>query len=294
MKKTSFLFVAAGLLLSVPAPARAQDQPLPKPPNVLRIGREEVKPGKSAAHTKLETAWTRAFAAAKWPFHFLAMSAVSGANEVWFVTGYDSLEAAEKDEQSLQKNPALRAEVERFAAQESEFLSGTRGVTAIYREEMSYRGSSTPLGKARYFYITTVRVRPGHESEYAEVNKIVREAHAKAGVPERWSVFEVTLGMSRGTYLVSQPLKSLADVDAFAETHGKAYREAMGDEGRKKLAELTGASVLSAETNVYAFSPEMSYAPPEVAAADPEFWNPKPAKAATGAKKSAEKPAAKP
>ena len=129
----------------------------------------------------------------------------------------------------------------------------------------------------RYFYVTTVRVRPGHESEYEQINKITREAHQKANIPERWSAWQVNYGMPRGTFIIFQPLKSLADVDAFPQTHGEAYQAAIGEEGAKKLRELTTSAILTSETNIVAFSPKMSYPRKEWVEADPQFWTPKPA-----------------
>jgi uncharacterized protein involved in type VI secretion and phage assembly len=103
--------------------------------------------------------------------------------------------------------------------------------------------------------------------------------------------------MPRPTYLMFQPLKSLAEVDAFPQTHGQAYRDAIGDAGRKKLAELFASGIVSAETNIFAFNPKMSYVANETAAADPDFWTPKPkpaAKAPAEGEKAPKKPAAKP
>jgi hypothetical protein len=36
---------------------------------VLQIFREQVKPGKGAAHETVEAGWPKAFAKAKWPTH---------------------------------------------------------------------------------------------------------------------------------------------------------------------------------------------------------------------------------
>src|SRR5262249_34290246 len=146
-----------------------------------------------------------------------------------------------------------------------------------------------------YFYVTTFRVRPGHGNDFVEANKIIKAAHEKADVPEHWAVYQVTLGMPAGTYLTFQPLKTLADVDAFEQNHGKAFQDAIGEEGQKKLRELASAGYLSFEANVFAFNPKMSYASKETASADPDFWMPKlGAKAAPAVKKEGQKQGAKP
>jgi len=274
------------LLLSAGSLALAQEQAPSGPPKVLQIFREEVKPGKGAAHEKVEAGWPRAFANAKWPTHYFAMVSVTGPSEAWFLTGFDSLAAWEKDRLDTEKNTALTAELDQLGEKDGELLSGVRSIVATYRQDLSYRPTGVNIGQMRYFYVTTFRIRPGHEKDYIDANKIVRDAHEKANVPEHWAVFQVTSGMPNGTYLSFQPLKTLAEVDAFPQTHGKAYQDATGEEGRQKLRELASAGALSSETTIFAFSPKMSYVSKEIAAADPEFWTPKPAvEAAAVAKK---------
>jgi hypothetical protein len=293
VKKSVFLPIAACLFLSAALVAQAQEPS--GPPKVLQIFREEVKPGKEAAHAKVEAGWPRAFASVKSPTHYLAMVSITGPSEALFVAGFDSLAAWEKDRQNNDKNAALTAQLDRLSEKDGELLSGGRSIVAIYREELSYRSAGINIGQMRYFYVTTFRVRPGHDNGFVEANKIVRAAHEKADVPEHWAVFQVISGMPTGTYLTFQPLKSLAEVDAFPQTHGKAYREAIGDDGRKKLSELASAGSLSSETNIFAFSPKMSYVSKETVAADADFWKPKTvAKAAAGAKKKDAKPTGKP
>ena len=296
MKKCLLWLSVISLLLAGADLALAQtSMPAPGgPPKVIQIYREEVKPGKAAAHEKVEAGWPRAFAKANWPTHYLAMVSVTGPSEAWFLTGFDSLAAWEKDTRAVEKNTALTAELDQLSAKDGELLSGGRGLVTVYRDDLSYR-ASVNIGQMRYVYLTTVRVRPGHDIDFAEWNKIIRSAHEKADVPEHWAVFQVTLGMPAGTYLILQPLKSLTEVDDFPQTHGKAYQDATGDEGRKKLRELASAGILSYETNIFAFNPKMSYVSKETAAADPDFRTPKPkaaAKPAAAGEKEAAKPAA--
>jgi hypothetical protein len=292
MKKVLFRLAVVSLLVSGVVVAQAQDQPYSGSPKVIRIIREEVKVGKGTVHEVNETAWARAFADAKSPDNWIGMDATSGNNEAWFVSGYDSMSDMDaKTRHALDTMPALKALDTKYSAQDGESVSGTRSAVAVYRDDLSYQGVKSNIGAYRFLYATTVRVRPGHDSEFVEATKISRAAHEKAAVPERWSVFEVTEGMPRGTYLIFQPLKSMADVDAFPQTHGTAYRDAVGDEGRKRLAELNSSATISAETNIFAFNPKMSNPTKEIAAADPGFWTPKPVKkAASTEKKSVGKP----
>lgn len=273
MKKLFLSVFAAVVLLAAALPALAQQAP----PPVLQIYREEIKPGKTVAHAKHEEGWPRAFAKAKFPTHYIAASSVSGPGEAWYFTPYDSLAAWEKDGKDVEANATLQAEMDRLGTVDGDMLNSVRSIVAVYRPDLSYQtGSSAPLPTMRYFMITTVRVRPGREADFEESTKMARAAHEKISVPERWAVFQINYGALRGTFLIFQPLKSLADVDAFAQTHGEKYQAAIGESGQKKLRELAASGVISAETNLFAFSPKMSYPAPDWVAADPDFWAPKP------------------
>ena len=128
MKK---LFVAlcflAVVIALMPMPALTQTSQTEMkehtPPPILLIGREEVKPGKFAAHEKLETSWTQAYAKANWPIYTLALSTITGSPEVWFCSGYPNYEAMQKENDSMREHPALAAETDRYAAQEDQYLS---------------------------------------------------------------------------------------------------------------------------------------------------------------------------
>ena len=67
----------------------------------------------------------------------------------------------------------------------------------------------------------------------------------------------------------------------------------MGEDGMKKLRELTAATVESSQTNLFSFNPRMSYVGEDFIKADPDFWKPKPAHAAAAGSKKEEKPETK-
>src|SRR5207245_11683198 len=123
MKKTLFLAVAVCLVLSCVSLADAQTSaPAPgTPPKVITIIREEVKVGKGAAHEKFETNFVRAFARAKWPSHYLAMTALSGPSEAWYLTGYDSVAAWEQDRETTEKHTAFSADLAHSFEKETAF-----------------------------------------------------------------------------------------------------------------------------------------------------------------------------
>src|SRR3569832_223766 len=110
MKKVA-MGVLGALLMAGVLPVVAQDDGARPAPKVLQIYREMVKPGKSAAHEKLEAGWPKAYKASKNPAQYLAMTAITGPSEAWFVSGYDSYEAWEKQTKSEDSEAVLNAEL---------------------------------------------------------------------------------------------------------------------------------------------------------------------------------------
>ena len=273
--KTSALAVV--VVLAGVAPALAQEAP--PPPKVLQIFREQVKPGKSAAHEKVEAGWPRAFARVSFPDHYLAMTSVSGSSEAWFMTAFESFAAFEKSGDMIEKNPTLKAETEALAAQDGELLTGGTSILAVHRDDLSYR-PNVHMPKMRFMSVTTTHLNPGRGQDFAAFRKIVNEAHTKANMDEHWAVYEVVSGAPSGTYLIFQPMTSMADFDAYAQMHGKAYQDALGEENRTRIRDLQGAAVNSSSSQAFAFSQKMSYVSKEFAAGDPDYWTPKPAVAA--------------
>jgi len=86
------------------------------------------------------------------------------------------------------------------------------------------------------------------------------------------------------------PRKSAAEID-HDMMQDKQFVSAMGADGMKKLTELESSAVEFTQTNLFQFSPAMSYPRDEWVKADPEFWKTKTPKPAA---KAEEKPAAKP
>ena len=275
-------------VLSAAVPLVAQDDGARPAPNVLQIFREVVKPGRNATHEKVEMGWPKAFRNSKNPSHYIGMVSITGPSEAWFVAGYPSYEAWEQETKAQQADAALSSEMDRLSATDGELLESVRSVTAHFREDLSHRPLIN-IGAYRYMDVFTVHVRPGHVDKFVEARKIIKAAHEKAEMKDYYSVFQVDSGMPGPTFLVLIPMKSLKEADEAGPLHtSAAYKEALGGEdGQKKLGELTAAAVAYNEGAIFAFNPKMSVAPPDFSLADAAFWNPKPVMASTKAKTAA-------
>jgi len=277
------------MLVSGSAQLRAQetmsDSHVPK---VIRIYKEEMKPGRGGQHEKVEAGYVRAMQKANWPIHYIAINSLTGPSEAWFIEAHDNFASIEKEETDTEKMPAFKAELTALDAQDGELRTGGRGVIARFEPELSFKpDSGGSLAQDHYMSVLTLRVKPGQEAGFREAAKIVLDADEKAGMDHPVIVYSVFSGMPSGTYLMFFPMKSLDYYDGMAE-RSKAVHEAMG-ENWDKFQTLSSQCIMSTEYALFSMSPRMSYVSKEFAAADPEFWNPKPEMMPTRATKTAAK-----
>jgi hypothetical protein len=274
MKKLGCSMLAVSFLSALAGIVSAQEKSYP-PPKVLTISREFTKPGKAGSvHDKAESAFVQAYSRAKWPTHYFGMTSLSGKSRALFFTPYDSFEAWEKDAQATQKNAALSAALDRASAADGELLDSMDQGVFVYREDLSLR-APVDIPHMRYIEIGVFRVKQGRDKDWEDGVKMVLAASEKSDPQAHWACYENVYGASSGTFLFITPLKSASEIDHSLE-QGKAFAAAMGEDGMKKLGELSAASIESSETNVFGFNPSMSYVPDEWIKADPDFWKTKP------------------
>jgi hypothetical protein len=294
MKKFLFLF-ALVLLVSVCSPAFAQTSEPKGPPPVLLIVREDIKAGKMPAHSKHSAAYAAAFAKLQTTNYRIALVPVAGnENEVVYITGARSFAEIEKIQKDSDKalssvTGPMKAQLDRLNNEQPDLHSAMRDLLVVYRPELSFN-SGVNIAQMRYFAITTVRVRPGHDAAYADyIRSVVNVARDKAKLDNfHLSCFQVISGAPGGTYMFFRPMKSLAEFD---QNVGAKVRAAMSDDMKKAADKANADAVIISESATYAFEPSMSYVAKETAAQDPGFWSPKPQKAAM-VKKRVKKPAA--
>jgi hypothetical protein len=277
MKLETRVVLLAGLCMVPAVSTRAQGpQAADAPPAVLRIIREEVKPGREWAHEAIETNWNAAYARAKLPISILGMTSMSGPGEAWWLQGFGSWEEMATFNKTAGANETWSAENQKLSTQDGELLNRSSVLIASYRPGMSYRAGSN-LAAMRIMQVQLVRVKPGRGREFADNWRELVAAHEKAKMEESWAFYQVVTGMPDGTYIYLQPHASLADVDHSGQIHGAdAYRNAVGEAGRARTREMQQIAVESSQTLYFAFSPKMSTVPKAWMDADP-FWAPKPA-----------------
>ncbi len=246
------------------------------PPAILEIYRDPVKPAKMAEYTKIENEAALACArASTWPY--LAMQSLSGPQtEVWYMEGFESYAAVENSSQPFVKNSALGSELGRLMEAKTNLVGDARVVFAHYRDDLS---SSMGLvqPRARFFAVTMVTVRPGHEREFEEIHRTLRAARQRASAADNRVVYQVVSGMPRNIYLIFSSYRSLQGAGNALDPAVDDYASDVDESTRNRLDDYTKVAVVSSETWLFSVTPAMSNPAGEWIVDDPEFWRASPA-----------------
>lgn len=264
--------VLAGLVpLAAAAALVAQAVPTSQP-KILTISREFQKAGHGIAHMATEARWTELNRKSGFPGTYFGLVAFSGAEEAWWLSSYDNLEAMGKSSE-FAGDAAYQSGLARIMAEDADHISGFSQMQARGMPQVSY-GAFPDMAKQRVYSVLTVRMRPGYETAFGEIaghyKMIAESTPGLAG----FRAYEVIAGAPGGTYLVFSSFPSWAAVDANDAVWAKAMTGASAHlEAAGKLAK---DAVMSTELRYFTVNPSISLVPKAMADADP-FWAPKPA-----------------
>ncbi|MDP8979658.1 MAG: hypothetical protein M3O35_03590 [Acidobacteriota bacterium] len=268
-------------------PSIAQDQT--NPPPMLRVIREDIKPGRGAAHERIEAGYVRAFAKSKYP-NYLAMTSLTGPDQAWFLEPYATYAALESSLQLVDHDAVLKKQLDQLDSQDGDMRSGGRNMILVYQKDLSYRAEDLirDIPKAHYMRIQTIRIKSGHGTEFAEVRKTLNAALAKMNVAAPAAVYTVASGAPAGTYIILRPADSLKALDPGPPAAMTIQQAMGGDAAFASYRKSNNDLVVSSENTLFSFNPKMSYPPKRFVDADPDFWTPK---ASATPAKTAAKPA---
>ena len=275
MKKKIVLILFA-FCVFVSTAVQASAQTPAGPPAVLQIVREDIKTGMMEAHSREANATVRIWAKAKSPHQRLAMVPIAGnQNEVTYLWPFPSFADYEKAQKDLDKiGETFKADFDRTRHAGEDYHSAQRDMLCRLRADLSYNLPAGDRAKMRFMRVETIRVKPGHIQEFEEARRIVNAAHVKAKVDEHMAVYQVVGGAQAGTYIVLIPWTSMDDSNLLP--HGKAYQDALGEDGAKKVAQIANEAILFDDISIYALVPQLSYLLPATVASDPDYWKLKP------------------
>ena len=133
------------------------------------------------------------------------------------------------------------------------------------------------VGEMRWLRSVVVRVRPGRLGDYQAQLQANKAAREKDRSLPPLVVYQAVEGQ-QGTVFYLNSLRS--SLGGFDPSGSPGLPQLLGDDGYRKYVQVTRESVLSTETLIHRFNPELSNPPEDVAAASPDFWRPKPPPAA--------------
>jgi hypothetical protein len=147
----------------------------------------------------------------------------------------------------------------------------------LRRPDLSSKSPKDPqsfaklVGESRVLRTITVRVRPGHLSEFEALLKDVN-AHADRNPDTRpVLVSQLVEGGQGDVYYISFLRSSLGGMDK-----EPTLKDILGEEGLAKFEKGIGETAAASQSAIYRFRPDMSYPPQEVSDVAADYWQPKP------------------
>ncbi|MGD0221457.1 MAG: hypothetical protein ABSF71_03905 [Terriglobia bacterium] len=274
MKK--WLCSIAGLSLALAGSLAAQAQtPAVPPPNILNIQTDNIKPYEDGPYDKFASESAVLSEQLKDPTHVLAMESLTGSPRAIYLSGFDSFEELQKNEEWLLGDAATDAKFDALDAREAPYVAEVHYTIWHYRPDLSNNVAGADIPHAHYWEVIIFHMRSGHDEQFEELTKLYRDAHLKISQNTPWATYEGLAGVT-DAYLVLVPMTSLKDQDT-ALAHKKDFGAALGDEGKGQMNKLSAESVASVEDNIWMVVPEWSTVEKAWIEADPQYWAPKPA-----------------
>lgn len=272
---TPFLVAAAGFVLSPVLSMQAQQAGENSgPPKYIYLSNVVLKPGSSAAYVKLQSEENAALRAEKINAHHFGMWSVTGnENRVLYFYGTDSFADLQKMHDSVMGNAAVRAVLDKNEAAEGQLVQSDNGSIYEYEKDLSLN-SGPSLEQDRFMDITLFHLRQGQGAAFRHLAKVYLKAYES--VPgAKFVFFQKMYGQGSGdTYIMVTPLKSLADVDTGIE-NDKTFVKNAGPDLLAMLRAQGPEIIESAESNLFAFGPKLSYVPDSWMTNSPDFWGQK-------------------
>jgi hypothetical protein len=267
---TWMVIAAAGVMAGV---VNAQEHPAAPngPAQILVTVREMLKPGEQATHARLEVEYASVLNASNGSEYYLGMGAISGKQQLMFLSGYSSLE--EMSDVHDYNATILGDKLDKINSEHNATLNGVN--TAIWRLRPDLSNPDTAsLGKMRFMELTQIHVKLGHNPEFADVVKQIRAGWMKTEPDFHYVIYQQIFGSSADdTYLVVIAVKSLADFDKHHAMMAK-YRQSLGEDAYKRMLDFESANYDGTVSNLFVFTPSMSRLPESWIKDDLAFWEP--------------------
>ncbi len=279
------VFMVGGLAFAAEAAA---------PPKYIWVQYVSVAGDKTDAYPKLLAQFQHAVDASKADVFWVATTNLTGdSRQANFISFFDNMEAVEKEiamydrisAEAVKINPNIWPEM--GAAEQQ-----PRSTMAKFVPELSYRPEKVALADAKWWSVTTIHLKPGHMTAFAELIKQEQELLKKAEIDEHFLVYAVMAGLptSGAAYYIIVPMKSLAEMDMDRSAQVSTVFTPIV---RRHFEAAVENMVSQIQTNLLMVRPNMSRPPKSFLAANPDFWTvkePSPAVAGKKPKRAASEP----
>jgi hypothetical protein len=243
------------------------------PPKLALLVYQKFALDKAAASAKALAAAARACANLDVPNSWIVMDSVTGEPEALSFDPFDSFAHIDKAYAEWGPIYAAHPELAKAQAEILGALVSQRTIVAVRRDDLSYRANRIDLSKARFLRVLEVRLRPGHEGEFAEAFQKLSAAYEKIDSDLPWVVYQANVGTPSPTFFAFVPMRTLAQNDDLLNIRDKLHT-AEGD-AAERMQQIARESYAQTESNLYAIRPEKSHVSKEFAAGDPQFWTSK-------------------
>jgi hypothetical protein len=200
----------------------------------------------------------------------IGMNAITGTSQTWLIESHRSFSSIEATDKALSEN---RARLSQDGFDEEVIAPSTRYI-GLFRTGLSYRPQEAIklLQTARYFQVTTYRIRPGADFDFAELIRLRKLAFDVINLDRPELGYRIISGGS-GMYVFLAPLPSLRSMDeGFARM--PVYAENLGRGGGQAGRQIAADTDATREHLLFRVEPQRSHVSESFAAADPDFWGP--------------------
>lgn len=194
------------------------------------------------------------------------------------LTFYESFGAFERDVPAIRN--IIAAAIERdpwFTAGSGEQALARRSSLAVLREDLSFQPNKVPPSAARYWAVTTIFLKAGRMSDFAERTTLEIDLLKRGGLDHHFLVYQVLHGVpsSGSVFYVITPMKTLAEMDADDSEKAAALFTA---DVRRRFETINREMIGGVESDLLMVRPDLSRPPAAYASANPGFWTAGPAR----------------
>lgn len=264
---------AAWALLAAPAAAQLQNDVL----DVFTVQLKPDKIGQFEAAVKKMVAANRQSKGSDW----LAIEQAYGqGHTLRFITvrpNFAGIEGASQAFMAAISKTHGQAATEQMFREADSAMESARSELRRRRWELSANppadaaAAARLVGEARYVQTTMVRARPGQARKVEELIRAIKATNEKATPKVTILVSQAVAGQTGTVYYISTFRKSLGEMDG-----DPPLAQLMGEEAYGTFLKGVSESVLTTESTIGRYRPELSNPAEPIAAMAPDFWRPKP------------------